>query len=308
MENILSISNLSKSFKEKKALDDLSFSVKKGQLFGFLGLNGAGKSTTLNIILGLIKRDSGEVLIEGESIDKEIRKIRNKIGVVFQQSILDPELSVYENLYVRAALYKDVLKDKNVKEAVSNIISKFNLHDIQKQRYSTLSGGQKRRVDIARALIHNPSILFLDEPTTGLDPSSRKLVWKILSDIQSENKLTILLTTHYMEEANNCDYAVIIQNGKKIVEGTPAELKSRYSKTTVVCFKNSHKDFEKELTKKHFEFKNYGNKIEIFFNDFQSAKEFVSKYNSYLEDYELLKGNMDTVFLNVTKGGNNETN
>lgn len=172
----LKIKNLTKTFKKHKALDNLSFKVYKGELYGFLGINGAGKSTTLNIIMGLLSKDSGEIELFNENIKDDFVKIRNNIGIVFQNSILDSNLTVYENLYSRLLLYKTEFKNKKVKEVVDDIIKEFQLQDIIDRKYGTLSGGQKRRVDIARALAHNPSILFLYEPTTGLDPYSRKLV------------------------------------------------------------------------------------------------------------------------------------
>lgn len=179
-DEIIVINNLQKNFRKNKALKGVSFSVKRGELFGYLGLNGAGKTVTLNIILGLLKRDGGEVYINGLNVDKNQLEIRNQVGIVFQESILDPELSVRENLMIRATLYKDFLKDETVASVVDKIIDEFQLNDFASRRYGTLSGGQKRRADIARALVHSPNILFLDEPTTGLDPNSRKLVWQIL--------------------------------------------------------------------------------------------------------------------------------
>lgn len=208
---VLNVKSLTKTFKKYKALDNLSFKVYKKQLYGFLGINGAGKSTTLNIIMGLLSKDSGEIELFGENIKGDFTKIRNNIGIVFQSSILDSNLTVYENLYSRLLLYKNNFKGKKIKEVVSEIISEFKLEDLVNQKYGTLSGGQKRRVDIARALAHKPSILFLDEPTTGLDPVSKKLVWDILSQLQKEKGLTIILTTHYMQEADNCDYAIVIK-------------------------------------------------------------------------------------------------
>ncbi|MGV2393502.1 UNVERIFIED_CONTAM: ABC transporter ATP-binding protein [Campylobacter lari] len=175
---ILEIQDLNKNFKTKKALNNLSFKVKKGQLYGFLGVNGAGKTTTLNIILGILDRDSGEIIIDKNSIKtaKDADIVKSKIGIVFQESILDDNLTVYDNLIIRASLYRRNFKDFKPKDLVDAVVKDFSLEDILKQKYRTLSGGQKRRVDIARALVHKPEILFLDEPTTGLDPTNRKLV------------------------------------------------------------------------------------------------------------------------------------
>ncbi|TPR54100.1 ABC transporter ATP-binding protein [Metamycoplasma neophronis] len=303
MENeyIVEVNHLTKTFKRKKALNDLSFKVKKGELYGFLGLNGAGKTTTLNIILGLLTKDSGTVIIDGLSDDKNSQNIRNKIGIVFQQSILDDLLSVKENLMSRAAMYHHYIKDKTTKQLVDDVVREFKLEEIVNQSYGSLSGGQRRRVDIARALVHRPEILFLDEPTTGLDPQSRKLVWDTLDKIQKDHKLTIVLTTHYMEEANNCNYAIILNKGQKIAEGTPAELKNKFASARVNI--NSAKDakFSQWLSDKQLNFVYDVNKYIVKFYTYEDAKKFVFENEEILKDFELIKGTMDEVFLNVTE-------
>ncbi|AWX69204.1 ABC transporter ATP-binding protein [[Mycoplasma] anseris] len=307
----IEIKNLRKSFKKNLALNDLSFSVKKGELFGFLGLNGAGKSTTLNIILGLLNKDDGTILINGVDASKDIINIKKSIGIVFQESILDAKLSVVQNLTTRASLYSSYFgKEKGLKQIVQEIMDEFQLNEIANREYGKLSGGQKRRVDIARALVHKPSILFLDEPTTGLDPSSRKLVWDILWKIQKERKLTILLTTHYMEEANNCDYAIIIEKGNKLAEGTPASLKTEYATAMVKLYGEQINPYLKniaEIAKGFISWETSSDVNILRFKTYQEAKDFVKNNLDLISDYELLKGDMDEVFLNVTnafkKGG-----
>ncbi|MHA3839112.1 ABC transporter ATP-binding protein [Mycoplasma sp. HF14] len=304
---IIEIEKLNKSFKKQKALNDLSFKVKKGELFGFLGLNGAGKTTTLSIILGIIKKDSGTIKVEGVDLDsKQGKNIKNKIGIVFQESILDNKLSVYDNLMSRAAMYSKYIKDKTTKELVDDVVKDFELEDFLRKPYGSLSGGQKRRVDIARALVHKPEILFLDEPTTGLDPTSRKLVWKILRKIQREKGLTILLTTHYMEEANNCNYAIIIQKGEKLAEGSPADLKNTYSKAKLYVHQEPNSVLEEIFTSNDAKFFYADRKYLVTFATYDQASEFVLKYGSILSDFELAKGTMDDVFLNVTKSKGDE--
>ncbi|UUD37243.1 ABC transporter, ATP-binding protein [Mycoplasmopsis californica] len=300
-ENIIQVKNLTKSFQNLRALDDLSFKVQKGQLYGFLGLNGAGKSTTLNIILGLVDSDSGQVEVDGLNAFEDIKRVRQKIGVVFQESVLDPELSVEENLKIRLTLYKKYLGSKNLNERLDEIVKKFELEKFLKRRYGKLSGGERRRVDIARSLIHQPKILFLDEPTTGLDPSSRKLVWSILNKIRDEDKLTILLTTHYMEEANNCDFITIIENGKCVAEGTPFDLKTKYSQAFLYCYKVNHPDFVGLLNKKGLQYHLKGDTYQILFKNFASLDEFFKENKEFISDYEVQKGNMDDVFLRVTR-------
>ncbi|MHA3825959.1 ABC transporter ATP-binding protein [Mycoplasma sp. Z1473D] len=304
---IIEIEKLNKSFKKQKALNDLSFKVKKGELFGFLGLNGAGKTTTLSIILGIIKKDSGTIKVEGVDLDsKQGKNIKNKIGIVFQESILDNKLSVYDNLMSRAAMYSKYIKDKTTEELVDDVVKDFELEDFLRKPYGSLSGGQKRRVDIARALVHKPEILFLDEPTTGLDPTSRKLVWKILRKIQREKGLTILLTTHYMEEANNCNYAIIIQKGEKLAEGSPADLKNTYSKAKLYVHQEPNSVLEEIFTSNDAKFFYADRKYLVTFSTYDQAREFVLKYGSILSDFELAKGTMDDVFLNVTKSKGDE--
>ncbi|VEU76320.1 ABC transporter ATP-binding protein [Mycoplasmopsis columboralis] len=297
---ILKINKLTKSFGKYKALNELSFSVQKGELFGFLGVNGAGKTTTLNIILGLLKYDSGEVLINDKNISHYGEYIRNEIGVVFQESILDPYLSPKEILYQKATLY---LKDskQQIKQKVSEIIQLFNLQDFQDKMYKTLSGGQKRRVDIARALVHSPSILFLDEPTTGLDPNSRKLVWKILNQYRKEKDLTIILTTHYMEEAANCNNVIVLDKGVIVAEGTVADLKNKFTNSTLKIYSRKNKALEEYIlnTGKEFEFEN--NCYLINFKNTKQIKDYILEHPEMMSDIEIIKGDMDDVFLSITK-------
>ncbi|WLP85416.1 ABC transporter ATP-binding protein [Mycoplasma seminis] len=298
---IIEIEHLNKSFKKQKALNDLSFKVKKGELFGFLGLNGAGKTTTLSIILGIIKKDSGTIKVEGVDLDSHQGKnIKNKIGIVFQESILDAKLSVYDNLMSRAAMYAKYIKDKTTQQLVDDVVADFELQDLLNKPYGSLSGGQRRRVDIARALVHKPEILFLDEPTTGLDPTSRKLVWKTLRRIQREKDLTILLTTHYMEEANNCNFAIIIQKGQKLAEGSPSDLKNAYSHAKLYVHQEPNSVLEDLFSSHNAKYKYADRKYTVKFKTYDQARDFVLKFGSILKDFELAKGNMDDVFLNVT--------
>ncbi|QGZ97765.1 ATP-binding cassette domain-containing protein [Mycoplasma sp. NEAQ87857] len=301
-ELAVEIKDLSKSFKDNQALNNLSFKVYKGQLFGFLGLNGAGKSTTLNIVLGLLSKDSGTIWINGENAENNTKLIRSQIGIVFQESLLDHSLTVKENLMIRASMYQENFKGQKIKDIVEAIIKEFQLEEIANRAYGKLSGGQRRRVDIARALVHKPSILFLDEPTTGLDPGSRKLVWDILYKIQKERKLTIILTTHYMEEANNCEYAIIIQKGVKLQEGTPSELKRKFATTTVKIYAPKDEFIEQKTLEFNGEFQYTEGFYLIEFIGYQQALDFFREINHKYDDFEFIKGTMDQVFLNVTKG------
>lgn len=228
MKHIIEVKNLKKSYGKLQAVNNLSFHVEKGQLFAFLGPNGAGKSTTINIICTFLKPDSGQITVNGCYLGTEDNQIRQSIGAVFQDNLLDEELTVEENILCRGALYG--LKGKDLTDAVNKAISLVGVSEYAKRPYGKLSGGQKRRCDIARALVHTPQILFLDEPTTGLDPQTRKAVWETIMSLQKEHNMTIFLTTHYMEEAVEADYVVVIDEGKVAAEGTPAYLRETYSK------------------------------------------------------------------------------
>ena len=227
MKNLIEISHLVKSFGDLKAVQDLSYRVKSGELFAFLGINGAGKSTTINIMCGQLPKDGGKVLINGIDIDSVPNGIKRSLGVVFQNSVLDKDLSVQDNLQSRAALYG--IKGKEFKQRLLELAELLEFKDLLKRTVGKLSGGQRRRIDIARALLHNPKILILDEPTTGLDPQTRSMLWRVIEELRKKDGMTVFLTTHYMEEAADADYVVILDGGKIVAEGKPLELKNTYT-------------------------------------------------------------------------------
>lgn len=297
MKNIIEIKNLKKYFKDVKAVDDISFEVREGELFAFLGLNGAGKSTTINIICNALKKDSGEVLVDGLSVDDDMYNILPKIGVVFQNSVLDTKLTVYDNLKFRAKLYG--LSNAQFQENLDFLSQKLEFADILKRPFGKLSGGQKRRVDIARALIHDPKLLILDEPTTGLDPKTRILVWDLVSELRKNKNMTVLLTTHYMEEASEADYVVIIDSGKIVAKDTPNGLKNQYANDFIRLFKYSPNIVDK-IEKTNLTYRKEKEFIEIEIKDIQDAKKFILDNYDLIFDFEVLKGKMDNVFLNVT--------
>ena len=297
MKNVIEIKELKKYFKDVKAVDGISFCVREGELFAFLGLNGAGKSTTINIICGILEKDTGEVYIDGYSLDKEISEIKPKLGVVFQENVLDVKLTVYDNLKLRAGLYG--LKGKVFEQRLQYLADRLQFTDLLKRPFGKLSGGQQRRIDIARALINSPKILILDEPTTGLDPNTRITVWEFLNELRRKDLLTVLLTTHYMEEAGDADYVVIIDGGKIVASDTPNNLKNQYAYDFVKIY-----EYSDELTKR-FEDDGVKYKIEngyilIEVKDIAKAKEILTGYAKYIIDFEVVKGKMDNVFLNVT--------
>lgn len=294
---IIEIDNLHKAFKEVKAVDGISFKVKEGELFSFLGVNGAGKSTTINIISGVLNKDSGKVSVCGYDIDERPNEIKSKIGIVFQNSVLDKKLSVYENLKYRANLYG--IFGTEFKTRLAEMTELLDLKDILKRPLAKLSGGQKRRIDIARALIHRPQLLILDEPTTGLDPKTRITVWNVVEKLRKESGLTVFLTTHYMEEASNSDYVVIIDAGKIAVEGTPHELKNEYASDFIKLY-NHREEAEKYFSALGYAIKNERDFTQIELTDTAETAKFFKEMPQLFEDFEVLKGNMDNVFLKVT--------
>ena len=294
MEEIISIKNLNKTFKEVKAVNNLSFKVKKGEFFAFLGINGAGKSTTISIMCGELTRDSGEVYIDGKNIDEQMESIKVKMGVVYQKNVLDDPLTVKDNLKFRAALYG--IHGKEFEEKYEKLASLLDFADLSSRTYGKLSGGQKRRVDIARALIHDPEILILDEPTTGLDPQTRKTVWKVVNDLRKEKGLTVFLTTHYMEEVTDADYIVILNKGEIVAEGSPLELKNKYTGDFISTYSVSKEDIV--LLGLPFNEIPNGYRIEVA-NTYEATKLIINNPNLF-KDYEVIKGKMDDVFLNAT--------
>lgn len=292
--DIIRINGLSKSFGEIKAVDDLSFSVREGELFAFLGINGAGKSTTINIMCGQQKKDSGKIEIDGKDLDAGGNAIKREIGVVFQSSALDAPLSVYDNLKNRAALYG--ITGEAFENRLLELSSILGFSDLLKRSVGKLSGGQRRKIDIARALIHEPKILILDEPTTGLDPQTRKNIWNVIHSLKKERNMTVFLTTHYMEEAAEADYVVILDGGKIAAEGTPLELKNRYSGDFIIIYGIS----EGDASSLGYKYERIKDAYRISVPNTQTATELIIKNPAIFSDFEITKGKMDDVFLAAT--------
>lgn len=294
MNNIIEINHLNKSFGEVQAVQDLSFRVKEGELFAFLGVNGAGKSTTINIMCGQLSKDKGSVVIDGMNLDESLDLIKSELGVVFQNSVLDSALSVYDNLESRAALYG--IMGADFKTRLAELAELLDFKDLLKRAVGKLSGGQRRRIDIARALFHRPRILILDEPTTGLDPQTRQTLWNVISDLRKNENMTVFLTTHYMEEAAEADYVVILDNGKISAEGTPLELKNKYTGDYITIYGAQ----EEGIKKLGVEYQPVKNAFRLSVPDTKAATELIIKHPDLFNDYEITKGKMDDVFLYVT--------
>ncbi|MDD6199830.1 MAG: ABC transporter ATP-binding protein [Firmicutes bacterium] len=294
MENIMEIDHLSKRFGEVQAVQDLSFRVKEGELFAFLGVNGAGKSTTINIMCGQLAKDAGAVRIGGADLDRDPDSIKRSLGVVFQNSVLDAALTVQENLESRAALYG--IRGKAFRQRLTELAQLLEFEDLRKRTVGKLSGGQRRRIDIARALLHRPRILILDEPTTGLDPQTRNILWQVIADLRKREGMTVFLTTHYMEEAADADYVVILESGRIAAEGTPLTLKNTYTGDFVTIYGAE----ESEIQKLGAPYEKIRDAFRVSVPNTAAATELILRYPGIFRDYEITKGKMDDVFLAVT--------
>lgn len=292
MNNIIEIEHLSKSYGKIKAVQDLSFCVKEGELFAFLGVNGAGKSTTISIICGQLAKDAGTVKICGMEQSRNMDSVKRDLGVVFQNSVLDKALSVRDNLESRAALYG--ITGSAFKTRLIALSKLLEFEDILDQAVGKLSGGQRRRIDIARALLHNPKILILDEPTTGLDPQTRRTLWSVIGQLRREEQLTVFLTTHYMEEAADADYVVILDDGKTSAHGTPHQLKNTYTGDYITLYGAP----QVEVLGKPYETLRGAYRIAV--GNTAEATALIVAHPEIFSDYEIVKGKMDDVFLAVT--------
>lgn len=302
MENIIEIRDLHKSFGDIHAVDGLSIKVKKGQLYAFLGLNGAGKSTTISIMCGHLDKDSGQIFIDGIDLDKNLDKIKSKIGVVFQFSAMDKVLSVKDNLQSRASLYG--LDKEQFNKRIDELDELLDIKSLMKRTFGKLSGGQKRRVDFARALLNNPEILILDEPTTGLDPQTRKTVWDVIDKLRKDRQITVFLTTHYMEETTDADYVVILDKGKIVGEGTPIELKDKYTGDFIILYDT----IEDDVKKLNLPYQKVVGGYKLSVASTFEATQLIMKHAHLFVNYEVIKGDMDDVFLAVTGKNLKENN
>ena len=294
MEHIIEIERLNKRFGEVHAVQDLSFHVRPGELFAFLGVNGAGKSTTISILCGQLAKDSGSVRVCGESVDGHMEHIARRLGVVFQSSVLDGALSVRDNLRSRAALYG--ITGRDFKARLAELARLLDFEELLDRTLGKLSGGQRRRIDIARALLHRPEILILDEPTTGLDPQTRRLLWGVVQRLRREENMTVFLTTHYMEEAADADYVVILDSGRIAAEGTPLALKNTYTGDFITLYGVD----EAALRPLGLHCETLRDEVRVAVPDTAAATKLILEHPELFTDYEITKGKMDDVFLAVT--------
>ncbi len=299
MDKIIEVTGLKKSYNDVKAVQGIDFYVESGTLFAFLGPNGAGKSTTIDIICTLLAQNEGEVKIAGYTLGKDDDKIRAEIGVVFQDGVLDKLLTIRENLTIRGGFYG--LNKTELAERVKTAAESTGCLDYIDRPYGKLSGGQKRRADIARALINRPKILFLDEPTTGLDPHTRKQVWQTVKKLQSEG-MTVFLTTHYMEEAAEADYVAVIDKGVITAKGTPSELREKYSSDYITLKPSDENKLKQILDKAGLQYKKQGDSVCVELKDTLAAIPVIDAVRDCIEMFEVKCGSMDEAFINITGG------
>lgn len=294
----IDVRNLSKSYRSVHAVDDVSFHVGDGEVFAFLGSNGAGKSTTINCLTTVLAYESGSVSVAGFDVAHHGARVRERIGVVFQDSVLDPILTVRENLRLRAILTG--IDAAVVTRRIDELAALVSLRAFLDRRYGKLSGGQRRRVDIARALLHEPAIVFLDEPTAGLDPGSRAVVWRTMHELREQTGLTVFLTTHYMEETEEADRVCVIDHGRIIADDTPAALRARYSSSVLTITTRDVRALNEQAARYGGELQLDGDVASIAVADADAARAILDAHGDDVVDFEFRHGRMDDVFLALT--------
>jgi multidrug/hemolysin transport system ATP-binding protein len=292
------VEGLTKRFRATTAVDRLTFSVPDASVFAFLGANGAGKSTTINCLTTVLAFDEGSVQVAGHDVVSHGERVRERIGVVFQDSVLDPMLTVRENLRLRGTLAK--VPRARTDERIAHLSPLIELEEFLDRRYGTLSGGQRRRVDIARALVHEPAILFLDEPTAGLDPRSRAILWRTVHRLRLETGLTVFLTTHYMEETEEADRVCIIDHGRIVADGTPAALRAEYSRSLLTVTTSDVSGLVGMAADRGDEVSVDGDVVVIAVPDADAARALLTRHGDRVRDFEFRHGRMDDVFLALT--------
>jgi len=289
---LLTATGITKKFGTKTAVKQIDLTVQTGQLVAFLGPNGAGKSTTINLLTGTIAPTAGTIEMAGLRPDS--RQYQKQIGVVFQKSVLDNQLTVWQNLKSRADMYQGVTLTPE-----SELITAFGLTSILKQTYGTLSGGQRRRVDIARALIHQPKLLFLDEPSTGLDIQTRTVIWQTLNQLRQQQGLTIILTTHYLEEAAEAEFVYVIDHVQIIAADTVEQLQATYAQSQLMIETDYPEVVLAQLTPE-WRVLQTNHQLQIALPDDQQAITLLTKVQSVVTHFEFRQGNMDDIFMALT--------
>lgn len=280
------------------AVKGISFDVDEGSIFAFLGPNGAGKSTTINTLCTIFEKSEGTLIIDGKDVTREKDAVRQAIGVVFQDSTLDPKMTVEENLRMHCVFYK--VPKNQVEERIKFVLELVELPEWRKSLVATLSGGMKRRVEIARGLIHYPKVLFLDEPTTGLDPQTRSHMWEYIVKLQREKNITIFLTTHYMDEAEICGRVAIMDGGRIIAHDTPFQLKKQYTKDRAYITTNTPERMESLLKAQEMKFEAREKYHRVDIEDNSALLNLLAECKDEITDIEIRKGTLNDVFLDIT--------
>lgn len=298
MSNIIEVKNFTQKYGDFVAVDNISFDVEQGGVFAFLGPNGAGKSTTINTLCTIINKTSGELKINGYDVSDNKDKVRRDIGIVFQDSTLDGKLTIEENLKFHCEIYK--VPKNEIKERLDFVLELVDLEDWRKAAVNSLSGGMKRRVEIAKGLIHYPKVLFLDEPTTGLDPQTRAKIWDYIYKLQKQKNITIFLTTHYMDEAEACDKVVIMDHGKIVACDTPYNLKNKYTSRMTKLMVEDEEVLGKYLKENSIKYELSEHMFTIYSNELNMIFDLVSKFKDTIKDFQTNNGTLNDVFLSIT--------
>jgi len=298
MNSIIEVKNFTKKYGDFTAVDDISFSVEEGTIFAFLGPNGAGKSTTINTLCTIFEKTSGTLLIDGKDVTTQKSEVRSSIGVVFQDSTLDAKMTVEENLKMHCVFYH--IPKNEVEERIQFVLTLVDLLGERKKMVSALSGGMKRRVEIARGLIHYPKVLFLDEPTTGLDPQTRTHIWAYIQKLQKERNITIFLTTHYMEEAEICNKIAIMDGGKIVAHNTPYALKKEYTKDKAYISTKNETELESLLAQYELSYERKDDYYKVDAENIEALMQVISLHKEEITSIEIKKGTFNDVFLEIT--------
>jgi multidrug/hemolysin transport system ATP-binding protein len=296
-KTIIKVTDLKKNYGPIEAVRGISFSINEGEFVSLLGPNGSGKTTTVSMMCTILSIDSGSVEIDGLTVGKNDEAIRRLLGVVFQNNRLDSILTVKENLTVRGRLYG--LPNKILEDRIDHLLSVTGASELINRKYGTLSGGEKRKVDIARALLHSPKILILDEPTTGLDPESRLKIWQMVTDLRKQENVTILLTTHYLEETNASDNIIVLKEGLIQIIGTPSEIKETYSQNILIIRPTNLDELQDRLKKQNISFEINNEAVIIPIQNTKDSIPIINLSQDLIESYEVKQGSMDEAFMSV---------
>lgn len=298
MSNIIEVKNFTQKYGNFTAVDNISFNVEEGSVFAFLGPNGAGKSTTINTLCTIINKTSGELMINGYEVSEHKDKVREDIGIVFQDSTLDSKLTIEENLKLHCEFYK--VPKNEIKERLDFVLELVDLKEWRKAPVNSLSGGMKRRVEIAKGLVHYPKVLFLDEPTTGLDPQTRANIWDYIYKLQKQKNITIFLTTHYMDEAEACDKVAIMDHGKIVAFDTPYNLKKQYTESVTKIKVTDEEALKLHLKQNSIKYKFSEGLFTIYSNELKVVLNLVSDFRHSIKDFQTSDGTLNDVFLSIT--------